>query len=582
MSRRRRPERVRVAVVTEADRWSPSLEDAARETRERHQHALAGRERLVGAPFGIALLLAVALIALLVEDPRPLQTGPVLAFLVAFAVAARVEFQTGTGYAVPTQLVFVPMLFALPAAAVPIVVGTGYVLARAGEASRPPLGPERIVGEFANAWYAVAPVLVLTLAHVEKPELASWPIYVAALGAQLALDFLTASLRAGMAFGAHPLELMRELRVAQLLDLALAPVGLAAALVAADARYAWVLVLPLIALIALFGRERTALVDNQLALAQAYRGTALLLGDVVGSDDEYTGLHSRGVGLLALDVADRIGVDDSARRNIEFGALLHDVGKIIIPKEIINKAGPLTPQEWTIMRTHTVEGERMLNRVGGVLDSVGSIVRASHEAWDGSGYPDGLRGAAIPLEARIVSCCDAFSAITTDRPYRRARSTSDAVAELRTCAGTQFDPAVVAALVEVVQQRGLDAAVAPPLSEKTLVRLTAELERSLLVGRGAPEHGAADAAVRALIDPPRTRSSSTTATGGCGRATRAPSASSARGAPRSAPRSAAARSPWSARTAVRCPTIATRGSARWPPARRAGRRCSGSPTRTVT
>ncbi len=238
LARNRRRGRLRVAVPAGAASWSPEIEGVARESRERQQHALAGRVRLVGAPFGIALLLAVAAVALLVDDPRPLQVGPILAFLVAFTIAARVEFQTGVGYAVPTQLVFVPMLFALPAWTVPLVVGTGYALARATESPRPPLGPERVVGEFANAWYAVAPILVVTLAHAEDPSLSSWPVYVAALAAQLTLDALTAGLRARLAFGTHPLELLRELRFAQRLDLVFAPLGLLAALAARDAQLA--------------------------------------------------------------------------------------------------------------------------------------------------------------------------------------------------------------------------------------------------------------------------------------------------------------------------------------------------------
>ncbi len=442
-----------VAVETRPGAWSPDVEATARETRERHSQALAGRERLVGAPFGVALLLAVAAMALLVPETRTLQAVPVVAFVVGFALAARVEFQTGTGYAVPTQLVFVPMLFALPAAAVPIVVGAGYVLARAMEPSRPPLGLERIVGEFANAWYAVAPALVIVLAGAERPELSHWPVYVAALGAQLALDALTACLRAGLAFGTRALELLQELRFAQRLDLVLAPLGLLAALAARDARFAWLLVLPLVALIEMFGRERTTLVDNQLELAQAYRGTALLLGDVVEGDDAYTGQHSQSVGMLALDVADHLGVDDVTRREIEFGALLHDVGKVVIDNAIINKPGPLTADERAVMELHTVHGQRMLERVGGVLHDVGAVVRASHESWDGGGYPDGLAGEEIPFAARVISCCDAYSAMTTDRPYRPALGLRTAIAELRACAGTQFDPAVVDAVVAVVEPR---------------------------------------------------------------------------------------------------------------------------------
>jgi HD-GYP domain-containing protein (c-di-GMP phosphodiesterase class II) len=110
------------------------------------------------------------------------------------------------------------------------------------------------------------------------------------------------------------------------------------------------------------------------------------------------------------------------------------------------------------MRTHTVLGQDMLDRVGGWLGDVGVVVRASHERWDGSGYPDGLAGDAIPLAARIVSCCDAYSAMTTDRSYRAARPVADALAELRACAGTHFDPAVAAATCAVVQRRAAPGA----------------------------------------------------------------------------------------------------------------------------
>src|SRR6476661_8116200 len=117
-------------------------------------------------------------------------------------------------------------------------------------------------------------------------------------------------------------------------------------------------------------------------------------------------------------------------------ALLHDVGKIRIPSEIINKPGKLDAAEREIIETHTIEGEQMLERVGGLLGHVGRLVRSCHEHWDGNGYPDGLTGEAIPLVARIVCACDAFSAMTTDRPYRAARTETEAIDEMVRCAGT--------------------------------------------------------------------------------------------------------------------------------------------------
>jgi HD-GYP domain-containing protein (c-di-GMP phosphodiesterase class II) len=149
-------------------------------------------------------------------------------------------------------------------------------------------------------------------------------------------------------------------------------------------------------------------------------------------------------------VADHLGLDEDTRRAAELGALLHDVGKIAIPKSIINKPGSLDDDEWALMKMHTIEGQRMLERVGGLLSRVGVVVRASNERWDGGGYPDRLVGVEIPLAARIVSACDAYNAMTTDRSYRRALPLETAVAEMLDCAGTQFDPAVVQGLCKVI------------------------------------------------------------------------------------------------------------------------------------
>jgi HD-GYP domain-containing protein (c-di-GMP phosphodiesterase class II) len=207
------------------------------------------------------------------------------------------------------------------------------------------------------------------------------------------------------------------------------------------------LAMPLIALLSVFARERKVRIDHELELRDAYRGTAFLLGDVVEADDEYTGVHSRDVVELTLKVVDELGLSPRERRDAEFVALLHDVGKVRVPKSIINKPGPLTPEERAVMEQHTVEGERLLLRVGGLLGEIGRIVRSCHERYDGAGYPDGIVGDQIPLIARIVACCDAFNAMTTDRSYRKAMPLDEAVAELRRSSGTQFDPQVVDALI---------------------------------------------------------------------------------------------------------------------------------------
>jgi diguanylate cyclase (GGDEF)-like protein/putative nucleotidyltransferase with HDIG domain len=171
------------------------------------------------------------------------------------------------------------------------------------------------------------------------------------------------------------------------------------------------------------------------------------LCDALEAKDHDTATHARDVAELAAAVATRLGLEGRARRHVRDAALLHDIGKIAVPTEILRKAGPLTPAERAEMETHSDVGADLVARID-VLAEVAPLVRASHERWDGDGYPRGLAGEAIPLGARIVCACDAFHAMTTDRPYRAARSEEEAVAELRRSAGSQFDPAVVTALID--------------------------------------------------------------------------------------------------------------------------------------
>ena len=156
--------------------------------------------------------------------------------------------------------------------------------------------------------------------------------------------------------------------------------------------------------------------------------------------------HVGGVTRLAVAVARELGLDESGIDDVARAAELHDVGKMAIPWDILNKPGPLDAEEWEVMRRHTEIGARMLEAAP-ALAGVARMVRASHERWDGTGYPDRLAGRDIPLGARIVAVCDAFEAMTAARPYKRPRSTDWSLAELRRCAGTHFDPAVVEAFV---------------------------------------------------------------------------------------------------------------------------------------
>jgi two-component system cell cycle response regulator len=164
--------------------------------------------------------------------------------------------------------------------------------------------------------------------------------------------------------------------------------------------------------------------------------------------------HVSEVAEIADAVARRLGLADADVAEVRLAAELHDVGKVAIPEIILYKAGPLDETEWAYMRRHTIIGERIV-AAAPALASVARIVRSSHERVDGAGYPDGLSGSEIPLAARIVFASDAFAAMTSDRPYSRAIPASDALAELRRCAGSQFDPMVVEAVCGIVDEREL-------------------------------------------------------------------------------------------------------------------------------
>jgi HD-GYP domain-containing protein (c-di-GMP phosphodiesterase class II) len=411
---------------------------------------LSRRQRLAVAVVGGSFVVAAVSLALSVED-GPADWAAAAVVVCAYALVSRIEFEISTGSVVPTQLLLVPMLFAFPVGLVPLLVLGGLVLGSVVDVARGAIHPERVVLRAVDGWHAVGPVAVLAVAGGDPASLGDWPLYLVALGAQFACELAAVSAYDWIARGSLPGASLPYMARAWAIDATLAPIGLAVAFAADDEPVALLLVLPLAGLLGVLSRERRARVDGVLELSAAYRGTAFLLGEVVEADDAYTGFHSRDVVELCIAVADELGLDHSTRRDTELTALLHDVGKIRIPGEVVNKRGPLDDAEWQLMTTHTIEGERMLRQVGGLLADVGSIVRSCHERWDGGGYPDGLAGEAIPLVARIVMCCDAFSAMTTDRSYRRALPFEDAVAELRRCAGSHFDPAVVDALVRVLE-----------------------------------------------------------------------------------------------------------------------------------
>jgi HD-GYP domain-containing protein (c-di-GMP phosphodiesterase class II) len=416
--------------------------------RARAKRRLGGTSEKVALGMAAAFVVVAVACAVLLPASRHFSTLAAVLAVAAYGFASRVQFEVRNNFAQPTQLVLIPMFFVLPVRAVPLLVAAGYVVGQLYRRTHP---LSHIPIDIANAWYSLGPAVVLALAGLRQPSWRDAPLYVAALAAQLVVDFSATSIWSRTAYRVPVREHLKSMRETALVDAALSPVALVVAIAAAGRPWGPLLVLPLVWLLHFFAQERQRRLDHALELSSAYRGTAMLLGEMIEADDEYTGTHSRDVVDLVLGVSDTLGLDARTRRHAELAALLHDVGKVKIPAEIINKPGPLDDDERALINMHTILGEEMLAQVGGLLGEVGQIVRSSHERWDGGGYPDRLAGEQIPVAARIVSACDAWSAMTTDRAYRKRLSRDDAIAELHACAGSQFDPRVVDALVDVLE-----------------------------------------------------------------------------------------------------------------------------------
>jgi putative nucleotidyltransferase with HDIG domain len=410
--------------------------------------AVERRERRVEALFGGGLLV-VSAVLWLVAGRGEVHLVAAIACMACLAFAVHVPFAVGGGYTVPTQLAFVPLWFTMPPALLPSAVLVALLAARLPLVLARRWPASRLLLVVGDAWFAVGPAAVFVLAGTPSLDGSHTGVIVAGILGQVLVEVATWGARERLLGGAGLREQLQELWVHGV-DLALTPIALAVAATLERFPLAALAGLPLLGVLAIFSREREARLAGLTELNRAYRGTAMVLGDVVEADDGYTGEHSRGVLELALAVGDALGLDDDRRRNLEFGALLHDVGKVAIPKEIINKPGKLDADEWAIMKTHTIEGQRMLDHVGGFMAEVGLIVRSHHERWDGGGYPDGLAGEAIPLESRIIACCDTWNAMTTTRSYRPAMSAAAAGAELERVAGRQLDPRLVAIMLQRV------------------------------------------------------------------------------------------------------------------------------------
>ena len=402
---------------------------------------LAPTPREVRATVAVAAVFALAVAAIAAWAPDRGGHSVVTAGLLVlcYALVARVQFEAGSGVAVPTQLVFIPMLFLAAPAAVPVLVALGFALSTLPEDLRGRHHPGRLGLHIVSASYAVGPVLVLWLAGDPRAalDLKTLALVLTMLVAQSAFDF------AGwVALGYSPWNQARALLAAWRVDLVLTPLGLALADAGSGHLYAVMLGLPLVWLLGDFAREHTARIDQKEELSKAYRGTALLLGDVVEADDAYTGRHSHDVVSLVLAVSDRMGLDANSRRDAELTALLHDVGKVTIPKSIIQKPGPLDRRGAVADRAAHPRGRadaRSGGRAPGRRGPAGALVPRALGRPRLPGRPCGRGdppGRAHRLRLRRVECDDdrpllPHGAPSRGGPCRAAPVCRDAVRSAR-------------------------------------------------------------------------------------------------------------------------------------------------------
>jgi HD-GYP domain-containing protein (c-di-GMP phosphodiesterase class II) len=429
------------------------------EARERRKQRMDARERVVDSVSALLFLAVAVAIAVFVDNERETDWLLVVALVVGYAVVSRVRFEYGDLYMSAEELVFVPLLFLAPLNLVPLLAALAAVLATLPEYARGEWHRDRWITTIPDTWFCMGPVLVLAAWAPGPPSLDHLGIYLLALGASALADFAWALTRDQLLHGKPLIEVAKNCLGTNRVAATFSAIGFFPTLAAVSQPLVLLVIGPLVWLLTVFSRDRSERWTATLELHRAYRGTVMLLVDVVEFDDDYTAEHSRSVVELARGVAQEIGMDKYELQELEFAALLHDVGKIAIPKEILRKPAALTDSEFEVMKTHTIEGQFMLDRIGGLLGRVGEVVRSCHERWDGKGYPDGLRGEEIPLAARVVFVCDAYNAMTTTRPYRAALPHEQAISELVTNAGTQFDPEVVAAMLRVMET---GAAEAPP------------------------------------------------------------------------------------------------------------------------
>jgi HD-GYP domain-containing protein (c-di-GMP phosphodiesterase class II) len=414
---------------------------------------MPARERWVAVGMAIAYLCATAGVgAAVAPQDRPLHLGTVAALVLLAALTMRAQFEIGSGVASPTALAIVPMFFLAPLHLVPLLVPLAQIISRIPDWVTKRAHVDRWLFALSDWFPILGPVLLLGLFAPGPPSGHHLSLYIVALASEVVLGSANVVVGDVLLYGVSSFQALRIAGWAYGIGMILTPVAYMVAVASQDEPLATFAVVPLLWLLTVFSRERKERYAAALELSQTYRGTVMVLSDVVEADDNYTAFHCRSVVELATAVGQELKLKPDDLQELEIAALLHDVGKIAIPKEILNKPARLTEAEFELMKTHTIEGQALLDRIGGRLARVGTIVRSCHERWDGRGYPDGLLGEEIPLAARIVFCCDAYSAMTTDRPYRQAMPRAEAVAELRANAGSQFEPHIVDALIRVLDE----------------------------------------------------------------------------------------------------------------------------------
>jgi diguanylate cyclase (GGDEF)-like protein len=341
------------------------------ESRKRPSSTLTHREWLVAAISTCGYLCAAVSMLFVFGVPLADVATPAAAlFIVAYALVSRIEFEIGTGAAVPTELVLVPMLFALPAAAVPLVVALAYVLAASIDIAKGELRPHRLPVVLSTCWHALGPALVLATWGTPQPSWNDVPLYVAALGAQFGLDLVSSIIRESLGFGVSPSEVVSFLRPVFLVDALLAPVGLTAAFVVAPDPAALFGVLPLAVLLWVFARDRHSRIDHALALTEAYEGANL-----EARRDALTGVLNR----LGWDEAVRSEQERMRRSGHSASLVVVDVDGLKTANDRMgHEFGDAVIRTVATVITRGVRAEDVVARIGG--DEFAVLMPASGEA----------------------------------------------------------------------------------------------------------------------------------------------------------------------------------------------------------